>query len=130
MHGVRKPYRVSVRTQSIPEKPRRALCARHRQGSLYAFTALGSSCFAGCAFFESLCSHDIMPQLRAHFFDGMLLLGFAQRSKLLAARFFLFDPLAGEGAVLNAGKGFFHASAGLIPDHDRASREIAILGGV
>src|SRR5579883_3028281 len=113
MHGVRKPYRVSVRTQSIPEKPRRALCARHRQGSLYAFTALGSSCFAG-----------------AHFFDGMLLLGFAQRSKLLAARFVLFDPLAGEGAVLNAGKGFFHASAGLIPDHDRASREIAILGGV
>src|SRR5215470_10067376 len=70
------------------------------------------------------------PQLRADFFDRVLLLGVAQSSELLAAGFVFFNPLAGESAVLNARQDFFHLGAGLIADDHVAASKIAVFGGV
>ena len=69
-------------------------------------------------------------QLRAHDFDRMLLLFFAQLVEVRAARFVLGNPLFREVAGLNVGQNLLHRLARLVADNLLSARQVAVLGGV
>src|ERR1700678_2906724 len=69
-------------------------------------------------------------QLLSNFFNRMLLRGFAQLGKFLAAFLIFFNPLLGEFAALDLLQHFLHRLARVLSNYHLAAREVAILGGV
>src|SRR5258707_13287468 len=62
---------------------------------------------------------DLLDRLRQVLIPHALIFGLSSLA--------LGDPLACEGAALNIGQHFLHASAGLVVDDARARNEVAIL---
>src|SRR6516162_8803448 len=99
-------------TRSTPSARRqsRTICAPLRIDDLGLISGLGFGLSLLGGFARQPRHHA--AQFGADFLDGVLLFGFTQRGKVLAAVLVLGDPLAGEGAVLNVRKDLLHLGAG------------------
>src|SRR5579862_5575695 len=69
-------------------------------------------------------------EARAELFDGVLLFGFTPGQEADAAVVVFGDPLLGKAAVLDFGEELFHGFTGFVGDDARASRVVAVFGGV
>src|SRR5579862_2334135 len=69
-------------------------------------------------------------EARAELFDGVLLFGFTLGQEADAAIVVFGDPLLGKAAVLDFGQELFHGFTGFVGDDARASRVVAVFGGI
>src|SRR5581483_11781625 len=69
-------------------------------------------------------------QLAAHLFDLRIAGFLAHLEELMTPGLVLFDPLAREVARLNLREDLLHFGAGLLIDHSRTARVIAVLRGI
>src|SRR5947209_6996448 len=69
-------------------------------------------------------------QLGAHFLDLVLALFLAKRREVLAAVLVFGNPLAREGAVLNASEDFLHCFARFVANNFFTACEVTVLRGI